>query len=169
MQLGIKSLGLHKARAALTMLGIIFGVCSVIAMLAIGEGASHQAQESIKELGSANVILRSIKPAIDPMKGSTARSMQYGITYLDLDRIRSVIPGVDQVVPMRIVRETARFGAQNAPCPLREEDVGKLVRQGCGYSKMSSSGAPPQQFGSVAAGVCERIGAAWKRFGSSDK
>jgi putative ABC transport system permease protein len=52
------------------------------------------------------------------MKGSTARSLQYGITYLDLDRIRSVIPGVAQVVPMRIVRETARFGAQNAPCQI---------------------------------------------------
>ena len=33
--LGIKSLKLHKLRAVLTMLGIIFGVCSVIAMLAV--------------------------------------------------------------------------------------------------------------------------------------
>ena len=47
VQLGIKSLLLHKMRSGLTMLGIIFGVCSVIAMLAIGEGASYEAQEAI--------------------------------------------------------------------------------------------------------------------------
>ncbi|MEI2724222.1 MAG: ABC transporter permease [Verrucomicrobiota bacterium] len=44
------------------MLGIVFGVCSVIAMLAIGEGASFEAQEQIKNLGSQNIILRSVKP-----------------------------------------------------------------------------------------------------------
>ena len=49
IQLGIKSLLLHKLRSGLTMLGIIFGVCSVIAMLAIGEGASYEAQEAIKK------------------------------------------------------------------------------------------------------------------------
>ena len=38
VRLGIKSLLLHKLRSVLTMLGIIFGVCSVIGMLAIGEG-----------------------------------------------------------------------------------------------------------------------------------
>jgi putative ABC transport system permease protein len=43
VRLGVKSLLLHKLRSALTMLGIIFGVCSVIAMLAIGEGASYGA------------------------------------------------------------------------------------------------------------------------------
>ena len=49
VRLGIKSLMLHKLRSSLTMLGIIFGVCSVIAMLAIGEGASYEAQEAIKK------------------------------------------------------------------------------------------------------------------------
>ena len=44
VELGIKSLLLHKMRSILTMLGIIFGVCSVIAMLAIGEGASYEAR-----------------------------------------------------------------------------------------------------------------------------
>jgi len=40
-KLGIKSLWMHKLRSTLTTLGIIFGVSSVIAMLAIGEGASQ--------------------------------------------------------------------------------------------------------------------------------
>ena len=40
VQLGVKNLMLHKLRSFLTMLGLVFGVGSVIAMLAVGEGAS---------------------------------------------------------------------------------------------------------------------------------
>jgi putative ABC transport system permease protein len=65
VRLGVKSLMLHKLRSMLTMLGIIFGVCSVIAMLAIGEGASYEAQEAIKRLGSNNILINSIKPPED--------------------------------------------------------------------------------------------------------
>ena len=52
VRLGFKGLWLHRLRSLLTVLGIVFGVCSVIAMLAIGEGASHEAQEQIKNLGA---------------------------------------------------------------------------------------------------------------------
>ena len=62
IRLGVRSLLVHKLRSALTTLGVLFGVSSVIAMLAIGEGASEEAQEQIRRLGSQNVILRSIKP-----------------------------------------------------------------------------------------------------------
>ncbi len=50
VKLGVKSLWMHRLRSTLTMLGIIFGVCSVIAMLAIGEGASREAQAAIAAL-----------------------------------------------------------------------------------------------------------------------
>ena len=43
VQLGVKNLLLHKLRSLLTMLGVVFGVGSVIAMLAVGEGASKAA------------------------------------------------------------------------------------------------------------------------------
>ena len=48
VRLGAKSLMLHKLRSGLTMLGVVFGVASVIAMLAVGEGASQ-------EIGRAHV------------------------------------------------------------------------------------------------------------------
>jgi len=113
MQVGIKSLLLHKLRSALTMLGIIFGVCSVIAMLAIGEGASYEAQETIKKLGSANIIIRAVKPPEDT-KTTTATSgrgsvIEYGLTYKDASRIQATIPGINHVLPMRIIRENVRF------------------------------------------------------------
>ncbi|MEW6302115.1 MAG: ABC transporter permease [Verrucomicrobiota bacterium] len=107
-RLGLKSLWLHRLRSALTMLGIVFGVCSVIAMLAIGEGASHEAQEQIKNLGSQNIILRSVKPP-EEQKVSDQNSqnyvLKYGLTHTDISRIKSTIPGVTVVVPGRIVRD----------------------------------------------------------------
>src|SRR5206468_1790084 len=108
VRLGVKSLWLHKLRSLLTVLGIVFGVCSVIAMLAIGEGASFEAQEQIKNLGSQNIIVRSVKPPEEQKvsdKGSQNYVLQYGLTYLDVTRIRSTIPGVTVVLPARKIRE----------------------------------------------------------------
>ncbi|MFO1498298.1 MAG: ABC transporter permease [Verrucomicrobiota bacterium] len=108
IRLGLKSLWLHRLRSLLTVLGIVFGVCSVIAMLAIGEGASYEAQEQIKNLGSQNIILRSVKPAEEQKatdRGSQSYVLQYGLTYQDIKRIRATIPGVTVVVPARVMRE----------------------------------------------------------------
>jgi putative ABC transport system permease protein len=138
VRLGIKSLLLHKLRSMLTMLGIIFGVCSVIAMLAIGEGASYEAQEAIKKLGSENIILRSLKPPDDAKQAGMATrgsSIEYGLTYKDGARIQSTIPGVSRVLPVRIIRENARFSANSVACqvlgtyPVYRDIVGlELVR-----------------------------------------
>ena len=108
VRLGVKSLWLHRLRSLLTVLGIVFGVCSVIAMLAIGEGASFEAQEQIKSLGSQNIILKSKKPPEDQKvsdRGSQSYVLEYGLTYTDIKRLKSTIPGVTIVVPGRIVRE----------------------------------------------------------------
>ena len=55
-KLGLKDLLLHKGRSILTSLGVVFGVGSVIAMLAVGEGASEQAMAQIRKLGSNNIL-----------------------------------------------------------------------------------------------------------------
>jgi len=138
IRLGIKTLLLHKLRSALTMLGIIFGVCSVIAMLAIGEGASYAAQEAIKKLGSNNIILRSVKPSDDAKQTGMGRgmSLDYGLTYQDGARLQSTIPGVVRVMPVRIIRETVRFARNSAPCqvlgtlPIYVEMVGLDIARG---------------------------------------
>ena len=96
LRLGLRTLWLHRLRSLLTVLGIVFGVCSVIAMLAIGEGASFEAQEQIKNLGSQNIIIR---------KGSQNYVLQYGLTYPDVRRIRATIPGVTIVLPARNIRD----------------------------------------------------------------
>ena len=63
LRLGLKSLMLHKLRSGLTALGLVFGVAAVISMLAVGEGASRDAQMRIEQLGATNIILRSVKPS----------------------------------------------------------------------------------------------------------
>lgn len=102
ISLGAKSLWMHKLRSILTALGIIFGVSSVIAMLAIGEGASKEAQEQIARLGSRNIIIKTVKP---PQKqtndGSQETMLQYGLRYSDAERFRDTIPDVDIVIPVR--------------------------------------------------------------------
>jgi putative ABC transport system permease protein len=120
VRLGVKSLMLHKMRSVLTMLGIIFGVCSVIAMLAIGEGASYEAQQAIKKLGSQNIIIRSLKPPEDAKQSGIGRgiALEYGLTYDDGARIQSTISGVVRMLPVRIIRETVRFARNAVACQI---------------------------------------------------
>ncbi len=93
VRLGVKDLLLHKMRSLLTILGVVFGVGSVIAMLAVGEGASRQALAEIRKLGSHNIILTSVKPMEDE-QSSTQRSWMslYGLLYEDEARIARVDP-----------------------------------------------------------------------------
>ena len=91
LKLGIKSLWMHKLRSTLTTLGIIFGVSSVIAMLAIGEGASREAEEKIAQLGSKNIIIETVKPPEDDSTTGQQQTMiEYGLTYDDAERFQLV-------------------------------------------------------------------------------
>ena len=110
LKLGIKSLWMHRLRSTLTALGMIFGVSSVIAMLAIGEGASRQAQQQIARLGSLNIIVKTIKPLEEQKATTQELSMhQYGLTYTDAERFQSSIPDVRVVVPSRRISQQARY------------------------------------------------------------
>ena len=110
IRLGVSSLLLHKLRSFLTTLGVLFGVASVIAMLAVGEGANAEAQEQIRKLGSRNVILRSVEP---PQRGNTdaeVRVNAYGLTRDDHERIEGTFPGVERTIPVLQSPAEVRFG-----------------------------------------------------------
>jgi putative ABC transport system permease protein len=88
--IALQSLGEHKLRSLLTMLGIVFGVGAVIAMLSIGEGARQEALEQIEALGVRNIIIRSA--AVDNRDieedDNTPRPM--GVSLKDADALRRV-------------------------------------------------------------------------------
>ncbi len=113
VRLGLTDVWRHKTRSALTMLGMVFGVGSVIAMLAVGEGASQQALDSIKRLGSQNIMVLSVKPTSEEggSTGSQRGSLAvYGLMYEDEERISQTVPGVVLTVPARMTRRNARLG-----------------------------------------------------------
>ena len=113
IRLGVKNLLLHKLRSFLTVLGLVFGVGSVIAMLAVGEGASQKALDEIRKLGSNNIIISSIKPSND-QEGQSSKSttfmLAYGLLYDDEVRIRETLPAVKRTVAVKIVRKQASLG-----------------------------------------------------------
>jgi putative ABC transport system permease protein len=113
------------------MLGIVFGVASVIAMLAVGEGASFAAQEQIRQQGSQNIIIRSVKPP-ENEQGSSERTrmLDYGIRYKDLQRIRATLPMVDVIVPGRVARKQVWNAGHRLDC----EVMGTIAW----YPKMNS-------------------------------
>jgi len=120
----LKSLLLHKLRSGLTMLGIVFGVFSVIAMLAIGEGASAQAQQQVLALGATNIIILTVKPPTDSASGGGgARGRgfvvpQYGLLRSDYDLLTKTLSTITGAVRMREIVSEARYLQKTMNCRL---------------------------------------------------
>ncbi len=93
----LDNLAAHKLRSALTMLGMIFGVGAVIAMMSIGAGAERQALASIERLGLRNVLVRAKTFKDDELR--EIRQQSLGVSQRDAAAIAEAIPGVDLVVP----------------------------------------------------------------------
>jgi putative ABC transport system permease protein len=111
--LGIENLLLHKLRSFLTMLGVVFGVGSVVAMLSVGEGASKEALEQIRKLGSNNIIISSIKSVEEESMSTTHSHMSiYGLTYQDHIRIAETFNTIRQTAPVKLMRKEGRLGTR---------------------------------------------------------
>ena len=64
IQIAVNAILENKIRAFLTSMGIIFGVASVITMLAIGKGAETTLLEQMKLLGANNIIITDRKSVV---------------------------------------------------------------------------------------------------------
>jgi putative ABC transport system permease protein len=93
----LDNLAAHKLRSALTMLGMIFGVGAVIAMMSIGAGAERQALASIERLGLRNLLVRAKSFKDDELKEIRQKSL--GVSQRDAAAIAEAVPGVDLVAP----------------------------------------------------------------------
>ena len=82
------SLGRHKLRSALSVLGVVLGVAAMIATLAVAEGARHEIVAQINQLGTSNLIL---KPANTDEPEGSARISDEQLQLL------SALPGVRAV------------------------------------------------------------------------
>ena len=117
-QLGLQNVQAHKLRSILTISGIVFGVSSVISMLSIGEGASREVLDQIRELGSQNIIIKSVEPPRDSTgssaQGSPFQAKDYGLRYSDAEHLKDVIPTAEVLVPIKSISSTVRFGINEA-------------------------------------------------------
>jgi len=96
IRLSLKGLTDHKFRSFLTMLGIIFGVASVITMLSIGEGAKREAIAKYQDLGVNNIIIREKSLSDNELEEVRARFSQ-GLSLQDAGVIREIVPGVEKI------------------------------------------------------------------------
>ncbi len=112
VKLAIKNLGQYKLRAGLTMLGIIFGVCSVVAMLSVGEGANQEIQEKIQRMGSNNILIKSVKVPKKEESSSGRHGPQvadYGLKYKDAEQFSQFVPSLEASTPMKVLRYDVQF------------------------------------------------------------
>ena len=89
----------NKVRTALTMLGIVIGISSVIIMVSIGQGAQASIQSSIQAIGS-NLII--VSPGATRSLGygaSTGRGASHTLTTDDVAAIQAQVQNLDAVSP----------------------------------------------------------------------
>ena len=85
----------RKLRTGLTLLGMIFGVGAIVAMLAVGEGSKREALRLVAELGLNNVIVESKGNTDEQLKDIRTRSL--GLSAADAAAALSVVPGARSV------------------------------------------------------------------------
>jgi putative ABC transport system permease protein len=93
----LTNLAAHKLRTALTMLGMIFGVGAVIAMLSIGAGGEKKALEQIGRLGLRNVLVRA--KSVKPEERAEMRKKSLGVSLRDGEAILEAVPNTELVLP----------------------------------------------------------------------
>ena len=93
----LENLAAHKLRSALSMLGMIFGVGAVIAMLSIGAGAERQALELIDRMGLRNVLVQAKDLKDD--EAQEIRKKSLGVSPRDAQAILEGVPGVERAAP----------------------------------------------------------------------
>ncbi|HEV8384016.1 MAG TPA: ABC transporter permease [Candidatus Acidoferrales bacterium] len=115
--LGLQNLLLHKLRSLLTMLGMIFGVAAVVAMLSIGAGAQQQVMAFIEQLGVRNLIVEA-KEAVAWDDLEKVRKISPGLTFRDHRVIRANVTGISASTPRKRIIPSRMF-----PKPQREVPV----------------------------------------------
>src|SRR5690242_13084831 len=98
--MGLASLFAHKLRSLLTMLGMIFGVGAVVAMLSITAGAQKEMMSFIDQLGVNNIIIEA-REAVDQNELQTVRAISPGLTFRDYRAISENVTGLVAITPRK--------------------------------------------------------------------
>ncbi|MEM7480156.1 MAG: ABC transporter permease [Acidobacteriota bacterium] len=105
----LENLAGHKLRSGLTMLGMIFGVGAVIAMLSIGAGAEQQALGMIQSLGLDNILVRDASPDGEELEEIRRRTP--GLSPRDALALEEAVEGVAEASPRVLIEPYRVFSA----------------------------------------------------------
>jgi len=111
LKIALNSLKVNKMRSALTSLGIIIGVASVIAMLAIGGGTNKQVQENMESMGSNLLTVRSSSAKTGGV--SMGMGSKPTLSVKDSEAIKKNARGVEAVAPLMSSSKQVMYGNQN--------------------------------------------------------
>jgi macrolide transport system ATP-binding/permease protein len=106
IRMALISLRTNLLRTFLTLLGIVFGVASVVTMLAIGEGAKKQIYDMMSQRGGANLL--NLNPG-SPNSNMSWRSMSSTLTFEDADELAANVPNLLGAQPMVTSQSTLRY------------------------------------------------------------
>ncbi|HET6400636.1 MAG TPA: ABC transporter permease [Candidatus Kapabacteria bacterium] len=114
--MSIQSVLAHKVRSALTVLGVVFGVGAVVAMLSIGEGARQETMEQISVMGLHNIIVRAVSPDVQAEQGQDQQKVtnSEGLTTKDADAIAAECPFAEAVEATAERHKLAFYGGEHA-------------------------------------------------------
>src|SRR6202034_1918171 len=99
-QLGLQNLTVHGLRSLLTMLGMIFGVAAVVAMLSIGAGARQKVMALIEQMGVHNLIVEA-KETMEWQAHEKIRKISPGLTLKDYRVINDDLGGIVASTPRK--------------------------------------------------------------------
>ena len=136
LSLSLHNLFLHKVRSILTSLGVIFGVGSVIAMLAISEGAKQKALEQLDALGIDKIIVYSKKPPVEAQQqnSNNTQLVNYGLTTKDIGNFAKM-DNIASITKLRDSRQPVLRGLNRLSTKLAAVDIGFMAESN---SKMAS-------------------------------
>ncbi len=136
-RVGLRSIRAHKLRSALTMLGVIFGVAAVVAMLAIAGGAQREAVEQIRLLGTNNIRVNHLA-LTDKAREEAEQKGSQGLTLGDVELIRDSLPDLSGIAPVRFIE---------APVHLRgREASARVVATNADYARVTDFHAGQGRF-----------------------
>jgi len=98
----------HKLRTGLTMLGIVFGIASVIAMTAITEGGKRQQLEHLRQIGMNNIQLRDLDLKAAPLLRQR-RINPRGVNGDDLDHLLAYVEGIEAATAWKEILAEIRY------------------------------------------------------------
>lgn len=99
-KMAMASISANKMRSFLTMLGIIIGIAAVIAILAVGNGATAQITGTFSELGSSTIAVSTSRDASENQK----------ITTKDIHALKEGIPQINHLSPVISIQAVGTAG-----------------------------------------------------------